>query len=169
MFAGSVFKRLGSNLTFTCSSRGCTLLHGTKPNIPEQWELRTPPQYSRQAFLTAEVYLAALRHFEGPRPLRRRLRREPGPGRLRSRSVRLATVPPRPSSITSASSMTFFQKVCAAPPVAALQHPNVPDALHRVPTPCLHRASRVPAATVHPQLRSARHSIQLCTMSAAER
>ena len=125
------------------------------PNIPEQWELRTPPQYSRQAFLTAEVYLAALRHFEGPRPLRRRLRREPGPGRLRSRSVRLATVPPRPSSIASASSMTFFQKVCATPPVAALQHPNVPDALHRVPTPCLHRASR-------PQL-----SIRNCAARAA--
>ena len=144
-------------------------LTAPQPNIPEQWELRTPPQYSRQAFLTAEVYLAALRHFEGPRPLRRRLRREPGPGRLRSRSVRLATVPPRPSSITSASSTTFFQKVRAARPVAALQHPNVPHALHRVPTTCLQCASRGPTAAVQPQLPSARRSIQLCTMSAATR
>jgi hypothetical protein len=116
-----------------------------------------------------QVYLAALRHFEGPRPLRRRLRRESGPGRLGSRSARLNTVPPRPSSIISASSTTFLQKVRAARPVAALQQPHVPDALHRVPAPCLHRASRVPLATVQPQLPSARRSIQLCTVSAAER
>ena len=70
------------------------------------------------------------RHFEGPWPLRRRLRREPGPGRLGSRSVRLSTVPPRPSSITSTSSTTLFQKVRAARPVAALQQPNTPDAFH---------------------------------------
>jgi hypothetical protein len=156
----------------TCAMSRVVSCSTLAPNIPDQYYSLGLSQYRTRDFSAHRSDLVALRHFEGSVPYLRRARAtaiDSGSELSQTQAPRHSASPKRPSSIISVSSTSFIEKVRTARPVAALQHPSVPDALHRVPTPCLHRAPRGPAATVQPQLPSARRSIHLCTMSAAER
>ena len=131
------------------------------PNIPDQYYSLGLSQYRTRDFSAHRSDLVALRHFEGSVPYLRRARAtaiDSGSELSQTQAPRHSASPKRPSSIISASSTSFIQKVRTARHVAALQHPNVPHALHRVPMPaCIApRAARPQLSSRNCPARAAR-------------